>query len=58
MRCAELIAYQEAQYGSGNQDIIKAWEAYNEGVAERNAGRLSKAIKQFRLGWAHADNAE
>ncbi|MHC4091184.1 MAG: SUMF1/EgtB/PvdO family nonheme iron enzyme [Planctomycetota bacterium] len=53
-----FIAYQEDQYGSGNQDIVKAWEAYNEGVAERNAGRLCKAVKQFRLSWAHADQAE
>ncbi len=53
-----FIAYQETQYGSGNQDIIKAWEAYNKGLDERSAGRLSKAVKRFRLSWAHAEQAE
>ncbi len=53
-----FIVYQENQYGSSNQDIIKAWEAYNKGVDERSAGQLSKAVKKFRLSWAHADRAE
>jgi len=53
-----FIWYQQAKYGAQQKSIISAWAAYNEGLEEKVAGRFSEAVKKFRLGWVHAEQAK